>query len=98
MQQKKEIKVIPPDPKYDRSVRVEQKILNVAAHCRVSTRYEQQENSFEAQVNYFTEKLPLTLCGTMQESIRIKVKRQPVPRQETASTICLKIAIQAKSI
>lgn len=57
MQQKKEIKVIPPDPKYDRSVRVEQKILNVAAYCRVSTRYEQQENSFEAQVNYFTEKI-----------------------------------------
>lgn len=57
MQQKKEIKVIPPDPKYDRSVRVEKKILNVAAYCRVSTRYEQQENSFEAQVNYFTEKI-----------------------------------------
>lgn len=57
MQQKKEIKVIPPDLKYDKNIRVEKKILNVAAYCRVSTRQEHQENSFEAQVNYFTEKI-----------------------------------------
>lgn len=65
MSEKKEIKVIPPDPKYDRNLRVEQKNLNVAAYCRVSTRLEQQENSFETQVKYFEEKIaanPLWNC------------------------------------
>ncbi|WP_312355744.1 recombinase family protein [Aminipila sp.] len=65
MTEKKEIKVIPPNPKYDKHIRVEQKNLNVAAYCRVSTRFEQQENSFEAQIKYFTEKIsanPLWNC------------------------------------
>lgn len=57
MNEKKEIRVIPPNPKYDNYVRVDQKILNVAAYCRVSTRFEQQENSLEVQVKYFTEKI-----------------------------------------
>lgn len=57
MTEKKEIRVIPPNPKYDNHIRVDQKILSVAAYCRVSTRFEQQENSFEAQVKYFTEKI-----------------------------------------
>jgi hypothetical protein len=57
MQQSKEITVIPPDPKYDKHVRIENKILNVAAYCRVSTRFEQQENSYEAQIDYYTRKI-----------------------------------------
>lgn len=63
---KKEIKVIPPEPKYDQHIRVEQKSLNVAAYCRVSTRFEQQENSLEAQTKYFMEKIsanPLWNCA-----------------------------------
>ncbi len=43
--------------KYDRHVRVEQKTLRVAAYCRVSTLLEQQEGSYEAQVDYYTEKI-----------------------------------------
>lgn len=53
----KEITVIPPTEKYDKHIRAEQKRLNVAAYCRVSTRFEQQENSYDAQVKYYTEKI-----------------------------------------
>ena len=57
MEHKKSISVIPPDPKYDSHIRIEQKQLNVAAYCRVSTRFEQQENSYEAQIAYYTRKI-----------------------------------------
>ena len=57
MEQVKDITVIPPDPKYDSRIRIEQKRLNVAAYCRVSTRFEQQENSYEAQIAYYTRKI-----------------------------------------
>lgn len=30
--------------------------LNVAAYCRVSTDQEEQENSYEAQISYYTER------------------------------------------
>lgn len=55
--QQKDITIIPPDPKYDSHIRIEHKILNVAAYCRVSTRFEQQENSYEAQIAYYTKKI-----------------------------------------
>lgn len=61
MSEQKEITIIPPNPKHDRHVRVEQKQLRVAAYCRVSTRFEQQENSYEAQVKYYTEKIAANL-------------------------------------
>lgn len=54
---KKTVAIIPPQIKYDRHVRVEQKKLRVAAYCRVSTLLEQQEGSYEAQVEYYTEKI-----------------------------------------
>ena len=57
MEQVKDIIVIPPDPKYDKHIRIEQKRLNVAAYCRVSTRFERQENSYEAQISYYTRKI-----------------------------------------
>ncbi|WMI82683.1 recombinase family protein [Anaerotignum sp. MB30-C6] len=43
--------------KYDKQLRVEQKTLRVAAYCRVSTLLEQQEGSYEAQVDYYTNKI-----------------------------------------
>jgi len=55
--ERKEITIIPPTEKYDKHIRVEQKQLKVAAYCRVSTRFEQQENSYEAQVKYYSEKI-----------------------------------------
>ncbi|MEA5094962.1 MAG: recombinase family protein [Sedimentibacter saalensis] len=54
---KKTVAIIPPQVKYDKHVRVEQKKLRVAAYCRVSTLLEQQEGSYEAQVDYYTEKV-----------------------------------------
>ncbi|WP_312701901.1 recombinase family protein [Sedimentibacter sp.] len=54
---KKTVAIIPPQVKYDKHVRVEQKKLRVAAYCRVSTLLEQQEGSYEAQVDYYTEKI-----------------------------------------
>ncbi|HBB27775.1 MAG TPA: recombinase family protein [Clostridiales bacterium] len=57
MEKIKDIIVIPPDPKYDTHIRIEQKKLNVGAYCRVSTRLEQQENSYETQVSYYTAKI-----------------------------------------
>lgn len=54
---KKNISVIPATLAYDRSVRQQTKTLRVAAYCRVSTLQEQQETSYEAQVNYYTEKI-----------------------------------------
>ncbi|HBI6603049.1 TPA: recombinase family protein [Listeria monocytogenes] len=54
---KKNISVIPSQPEYDRSIKVQFKMLRVAAYCRVSTTLEQQETSYEAQVSYYTEKI-----------------------------------------
>lgn len=54
---KKNISVIPSQPEYDRSIKVQFKMLKVAAYCRVSTTLEQQETSYEAQVSYYTEKI-----------------------------------------
>lgn len=54
---KKNISVIPPRNKYDKELKVQSKKLRVAAYCRVSTLLEQQESSFNAQMNYFEEKI-----------------------------------------
>ena len=52
---KKNISIIPATMAYDRSVKPQMKALRVAAYCRVSTLLEQQETSYETQVNYYTE-------------------------------------------
>lgn len=49
---KKNISIIPAKPAYDRSIRPQMRTLRVAAYCRVSTLMEQQESSYEAQVQY----------------------------------------------
>lgn len=54
---KKNISIIPATQAYDRTIRPQMKALRVAAYCRVSTLQEQQETSYEAQVNYYTEKI-----------------------------------------
>lgn len=55
--EKKKICMIPAKPQYDRSVKFAEKRLKVAAYCRVSTELEQQESSYEAQVEYYTNKI-----------------------------------------
>ena len=54
---KKKISMIPAKAQYDRDVKLTEKKLRVAAYCRVSTELEQQESSYEAQVEYYTEKI-----------------------------------------
>ncbi|HHX62654.1 MAG TPA: recombinase family protein [Epulopiscium sp.] len=54
---KKNVAVIPPQLIYDRDIRVELKLLRVAAYCRVSTALEEQEGSYQAQVSYYTDKI-----------------------------------------
>ena len=54
---RKKISMIPAKAQYDRSVKLTEKKLRVAAYCRVSTELEQQESSYEAQVEYYTEKI-----------------------------------------
>lgn len=58
---KKNISIIPATMAYDRSVKPQMKALRVAAYCRVSTLLEQQETSYETQVNYYTEKIKSNL-------------------------------------
>ena len=52
---KKNVSIIPSQKEYSKEVHPEQKILRVAAYCRVSTLQEQQESSFEAQKSYYME-------------------------------------------
>lgn len=58
---KKNISIIPSNPAYDKTIKVQFKALRVAAYCRVSTLLEQQEGSYEAQVSYYTEKIQQNL-------------------------------------
>ena len=54
---KKKISMIPAKAQYDRDIKLTEKKLRVAAYCRVSTELEQQESSYEAQVEYYTENI-----------------------------------------
>ena len=57
---KKKVSMIPAKPQYDRSIKLSEKKLQVAANCRVSTELEEQESSYEAQVEYYTRKIQET--------------------------------------
>lgn len=54
---KKKLTIIPPHEQHGKNIRAGAKLLRVAAYCRVSTVFEQQENSYEAQIAYYTEKI-----------------------------------------
>lgn len=60
LQQSKKVSIIPAKPQYDRSIKLSEKKLRVAAYCRVSTELEEQESSYEAQVEYYTRKIQET--------------------------------------
>ena len=40
-------------------------ILNVGAYCRVSTDTEEQQGSYNSQVNYYTEKIKALPVGDL---------------------------------
>ena len=50
----KKISMIPAKVQYDRNVKLSEKKMKVAAYCRVSTELEEQDSSYEAQVEYYT--------------------------------------------
>lgn len=53
----KKISMIPAKVQYDRNVKLSEKKMKVAAYCRVSTELEEQDSSYEAQVEYYTNKI-----------------------------------------
>lgn len=53
----KKISVIPANPLYEKRVNATQVKLRVAAYCRVSTELDEQEGSYEVQVEYYTQKI-----------------------------------------
>lgn len=56
--------VIPPNPELTKGKAV-QRQLRVAAYCRVSTNDEEQLTSYEAQKNYYTDKIMTNQEWTM---------------------------------
>ena len=56
----KKVSMIPAKPQYDRSIKLSEKKLRGAAYGRVSTELEEQESSYEAQVEYYTRKIQET--------------------------------------
>ena len=46
----------------DRNVKLSEKKMKVAAYCRVSTELEEQDSSYEAQVEYYTCLLYTSRC------------------------------------
>ena len=54
----KKITEIPANPVFH-NIRKSRRRLRVAAYCRVSTEEEEQQNSFEVQIQYYTQKI----CG-----------------------------------
>ena len=51
-----------PETTWQRSVISKQ--LRVAAYCRVSTKYEEQQQSLEAQITYYRNAAQILLFGT----------------------------------
>ena len=62
---KPKVIVIPAAPKNTEPT--EQRQLRVAAYCRVSTKEEDQLNSYEAQKNYYTDKIMENKSWTMAD-------------------------------
>ncbi len=63
-QQERRITVIPADPQFTERD-IQKKHLRVAAYCRVSTDSEEQLNSYNAHITYYTEKIAATPEWTM---------------------------------
>ncbi|MDR3278009.1 MAG: recombinase family protein [Oscillospiraceae bacterium] len=57
MEATRTVTMLPPDPKFLREQRAKPRKQRVAAYCRVSTDEEDQLNSYEAQLAYFTDKI-----------------------------------------
>ena len=67
--EKPRVIIIPPKPELQQTTTVT-KQLRVAAYCRVSTKEEEQASSYEAQCEYYTDKImsnkEWTMLGFLQ--------------------------------
>ena len=57
MEQEKVVRVIPATVNPQEKLKSEYRQIRVAAYCRVSTKQEEQLNSYEVQVKFYTEKI-----------------------------------------
>ena len=75
----KKISMIPAKVQYDRNVKLSEKKMKVAAYCRVSTELEEQDSSYEAQVEYYTSKISKT--GKMPASMQMTERVEQTPKR-----------------
>ena len=74
---------IPAKPETTRQAEARRQ-LRVAAYCRVSTKEEDQANSYEVQKEYYTESCP-TLHGRWPESLQTRASPEPQPKSVRTS-------------
>ena len=60
--------------------------LRVAAYCRVSTEEEEQQNSFEVQVAYYTDKITHHEGWQLAGILRMMGSQASAPRKESNLT------------
>jgi DNA invertase Pin-like site-specific DNA recombinase len=56
---KKVVSIIQPNPAYNQETKTEEKKPRVAAYCRVSTELEEQQSSYQAQVEHYTKEIKM---------------------------------------
>lgn len=78
----KKISMIPAKVQYDRNVKLSEKKMKVAAYCRVSTELEEQDSSYEAQVEYIIPaRYRKTKTGKMPASMRMTERAEQTPKR-----------------
>lgn len=82
---KKKVSMIPAKPQYDRSIKLSEKKLRVAAYCRVSTELEEQESATRHRWNIIPEKYRKQTTGRWSGFMPMTEKVQPTLKNVTIS-------------
>ena len=82
---KKTVTEIPANPLLG-DLRKRKRKLRVAAYCRVSTEEEEQQNSFEVQVAYYTDKITHHEGWRLAGILRTMESQASAPRKESNLT------------
>ena len=82
--EKPRVIIIPPKPELQQTAAVT-KQLRVAAYCRVSTKEEEQASSYEAQCEYYTDKIMSNKEWTMAGILRMRAS-QARPRRNARNS------------
>ena len=83
--EKPRVIIIPPKPELQQTAAVT-KQLRVAAYCRVSTKEEEQASSYEAQCEYYTDKIMSNKEWTMAGILQMKAS--PARPRKSAQSFC----------